>query len=145
MLVKYVVTCSNSIFSSKASRRCSWPMPSSTVLTGPSFRGHFGLGTGVKPWVRPWHLFLSGLSSSVTWPQETDLSLVFQTDHNHSFLCPKIFSIEVTLFFSSDPYSNSVLPAQNFQVSFSELPSSGLLSSLFEIIFFLYGPQAVYP
>lgn len=28
-------------------------------------------------------------------------SLVFQIDHSHSFLCPKVFSIEVPLFFQS--------------------------------------------
>ena len=131
------MTCSKSVFSSKASRRSSWPTPSSMAPPGPSFRGHLGLGAGVKLWVRPWHLPLSGpCSSSVPWPRETDLwkTLVFQTDHSHSFLYPQnIFYWNNSLF--SKPYSNSVCLAQNFQISLSELSSSGLLSSLFEIIF----------
>lgn len=44
-------------------------------------------------------LFLVCHLFSVTWPRETDLSPVFQADHNHSFLCQKYFFVEVTLFF----------------------------------------------
>lgn len=111
--------------------RTSWSPPAPQSWQAPPFSlwaslvwasaGTFESGLHTFPFL-VCHLF------SVTWPRETDPSIVFQTDHDQS-LCQKYFLLSHSLLLK--PSSNFPSPTQNFWITPSGRPSSGLFSSLF--------------